>query len=77
MLILSRKQGEQIQVGEDVVLTVLEVAGSRVRLGLDAPEDRSIMRTELIEGPEAQTEPTEWRHASRLGQHSSRGKEEA
>ena len=60
MLILSRKRGEQIRVGDDVVLTVLDVKGNRVSLGFDAPKERSIMRSELTEEHEEQGQPTEW-----------------
>lgn len=60
MLVLSRRRGEQICVGDDVVLTVLDVRGNRVSLGFDAPKDRTIMRSELTEEHEEQAEPTEW-----------------
>ncbi len=58
MLVLSRKRGERIQVGDDVVLTVIDVKGNRVRLGFDAPRERRIMRTELTEERETRAEPT-------------------
>ena len=57
-MILSRRKGEQIRVGDDVVLTVLDIKGNRVRLGFDAPEDRSIIRGELTEVVESHTAPT-------------------
>jgi len=48
MLVLSRKVGEQICVPQfDIVLTVLEVNGRRVRLGIAAPENISVVRREL------------------------------
>lgn len=47
MLVLTRKQGEQIRVGEDICVTVLAIEGKRVRLGLTAPGDVSILRVEL------------------------------
>ena len=77
MLILSRKRGERIQVGEDVILAVLGISGNRVRLGLDAPADRSIMRAELIEDSETQAEPTESLNLSRTTKHFSESKKEA
>jgi carbon storage regulator len=49
MLVLSRKPGEKVHIGEDIVLTVLEVRGSRIRIGIDAPEDTTIARAELNE----------------------------
>jgi carbon storage regulator len=53
MLVLTRKQGEQIMVGDGIRLTVLAIEGKRVRLGLLAPRDVSILRTEL--GPPRKT----------------------
>lgn len=47
MLVLTRKIGERIRIGGDVVLTVLEVAGQRVRLGIEAPDAVPIVRAEL------------------------------
>jgi carbon storage regulator len=47
MLVLSRKIGEQIHIGDDIVLTVVEIKGGRVKLGLQAPLDCSIQRSEL------------------------------
>jgi carbon storage regulator len=52
MLVLSRKQGEKVQIGTDITLTVLEVKGNRVRLGIGAPPDVSILRAELGDGVE-------------------------
>lgn len=47
MLVLSRKPGETIQIGEEVTLTVLEVHGSRIRIGITAPDHITVMRGEL------------------------------
>ena len=47
MLVLSRKIGEKIVIGEGIVVTVLEVKGRQVRLGLEAPPEVSIWRGEL------------------------------
>jgi carbon storage regulator len=48
MLVLSRKSGESIRIGQDVEVTVLAVQGNKVRLGIAAPAGISIWRTELI-----------------------------
>ncbi len=48
MLVLTRKVGEQIKIGNDITVTVLEVLGSKVRIGIDAPEILSILRGELF-----------------------------
>lgn len=48
MLVLTRKVGEKILIGEDIVLTVLEVRGDSIKVGLDAPRDVKIQRAETI-----------------------------
>jgi carbon storage regulator len=47
MLVLSRKPGEALRVGDDVEITVVEVKGDMVRLGIDAPRNVSVWRKEL------------------------------
>jgi carbon storage regulator len=47
MLVLSRKDGEQILVGDDVIIKVLSIAGGRVRVGIEAPRNVPIRRSEL------------------------------
>ena len=49
MLVLSRKQGERIVIGRDIVITVLEAPGGRVRLGIEAPRGTSIHREEVFD----------------------------
>lgn len=49
MLILTRKSGESVRIGDDVVVTVLEVKGNQVRLGVTAPKGISIYRGEIFE----------------------------
>jgi carbon storage regulator len=48
MLVLSRKAGEKLVIGDNVTVEVLRVRGNRVTLGLSAPAEISIMRSELI-----------------------------
>lgn len=55
MLVLSRKVCEQIVLGDDIRITILEVWGGRVRLGLQAPPDVSIWRKELVPAVTAAT----------------------
>lgn len=50
MLVLGRKIGERILLGDDVVITVVKVAGNKVRLGIDAPDSVKILREEIAEG---------------------------
>jgi carbon storage regulator len=49
MLILARKSGEKIKIGNDIVLNVLEVEGGTVKLGIEAPKDIEILRMEVYE----------------------------
>lgn len=49
MLILTRKQGEKIKIGEDVVLSVVEISKGVVKLGIEAPKDIAILRQEVFE----------------------------
>jgi carbon storage regulator len=46
MLVLSRKPGEQIMLGDSVAVTVVAVRGNRVRLAIEAPQEVPIRRTE-------------------------------
>lgn len=48
MLVLSRKTEEKIHIGDDIVITVLEVKGNRVRLGIQVPTHCQIVRGELL-----------------------------
>ena len=47
MLILTRKVGEKLIIGEDIVVTVLGVNGGHVRIGVDAPKDIEVHREEI------------------------------
>ena len=49
MLILTRRVGETIMVGEDVTLTVLGVKGNQVRIGINAPKNVAVHREEIYE----------------------------
>lgn len=46
-MILSRRSGESIDIGADIEITVLEVSGEHVRLGISAPRSVSVVRREL------------------------------
>jgi carbon storage regulator len=48
MLVLSRRVGESVVIGDDVTITVLEVRGDVVRVGVDAPRSVKIHRAELL-----------------------------
>lgn len=47
MLILSRKKEEKIRIGENIAITIIEVRGKIVRIGIDAPKEMAIVRTEI------------------------------
>lgn len=58
MLVLSRKPGEKVVIGEGITVTVLEIVGRRVRIGVEAPDDVRVLRGELafwlpLDGAEA------------------------
>ena len=48
MLVLSRKVDEKVVIGPDIVVTVLEIRGNRVRLGIEAPREVPVHRAELV-----------------------------
>ena len=47
MLILSRRVGESIVIGQDIVIKVLDVQGQKVQLGVEAPKEVKVLRPEL------------------------------
>jgi len=47
MLVLTRKAGESVMIGDDVVITVLEARGDVIRLGINAPKDVRVHREEV------------------------------
>jgi carbon storage regulator len=47
MLTISRRQGERILIGDDIVVEIIEVSGGSVRVGITAPRERRIYREEL------------------------------
>lgn len=49
MLVLSRRLGESLVIGDDIVISVLEVKGDVVRIGVDAPRSVQVRRKELLE----------------------------
>lgn len=49
MLVLTRKIGEGIVIGDDVSITIVEMKGGNIRLGIDAPRDKKIYRREVYD----------------------------
>jgi carbon storage regulator len=56
MLVISRKSGETLMIGDSVSVTVLSVSGDKVAIGIDAPREITILRGELIETIESNRE---------------------
>ena len=54
MLVLSRKKDESIIINDHIRITVVEIRGDKVRLGIDAPKDVSVHRREVYEAIQAQ-----------------------
>jgi carbon storage regulator len=52
MLVLSRREFEEILIGDDIKITVLRCEHGHVRIGIDAPQSVNIVRAELLEGKE-------------------------
>jgi len=48
MLVLTRREGERIALGDDIVVTVVSIQGNKVRIGVSAPDDVAIRRGELL-----------------------------
>jgi len=67
MLILARKLNETILIGEDIKITVVEIQGDKVKLGIEAPREMPVLREELYKAV---------REENRQAVVSSRGVEE-
>lgn len=59
MLILTRRVGETLMVGDDVTVTVLGVKGNQVRIGVNAPKDVAVHREEIYERIRKENEGTD------------------
>ncbi|MCK5683841.1 carbon storage regulator CsrA [bacterium] len=49
MLVLTRKAGEKIKIGDNIILSILEIEGGGVKIGIDAPKDITILRMEILD----------------------------
>jgi carbon storage regulator len=59
MLILTRRVGETVMIGQDITVTVLGVKGNQVRLGIGAPKDVAVHREEVFERIKAEAHTVE------------------
>lgn len=57
MLVLSRRKGEAIQISDNIVITITEIKGGRVRLSVDAPRSVPVLRSEVLDRPRSRTIP--------------------
>jgi len=55
MLVLTRKVGERVLIGDQVAVTVVRIQGNAVRLGIDAPPEMAVVREELAQPAAAKT----------------------
>ncbi len=56
MLVLSRKRDQQVIIGDGIVITVVEIRGDKVRLGIEAPAEVPVHRLEVYEAIKATTQ---------------------
>lgn len=59
MLVLSRKQQQEVVIGDNIKITVVKIKGNTVRLGIEAPRDVKVIRGELPRLPETAAAPEE------------------
>lgn len=71
MLILSRKTNEKICIGENITLTIIEVRGDQVKIGVDAPKDVKVFRHEVFQAIQTENKAAAVANASALSALSS------
>lgn len=67
MLVLSRHRDESIIIGDDIVITIVDIRGDKVRLGIDAPQDIPVHRQEVYEAIQRENQK-----AAELGTNETR-----
>lgn len=60
MLILTRRNGESLKIGDHVTVTILTVRGNLVRIGIEAPKDVTVHRKEIYDRIQRGDGPREW-----------------
>ncbi|MBP6177778.1 MAG: carbon storage regulator CsrA [Anaerolineales bacterium] len=54
MLVISRKINESITIGDNIVVTILDIEGDRIKIGIDAPRELTILRQEVFQAVKSQ-----------------------
>jgi carbon storage regulator len=67
MLVLSRQRDESIIIGDNIVVTIVDIRGDKVRLGIDAPTEIPVHRREVFEAIQRENQ-----HAAKLDLHDAR-----
>ncbi len=67
MLVLSRHRDESIMIGDDVMITIVDIRGDKVRLGIDAPKEIPVHRQEIYDAIKRENQK-----ASRLGPNETK-----
>ena len=67
MLVLSRHRDESIMIGDDIVVTIVDIRGDKVRLGINAPQDVPVHRQEVYEAIQREN-----KKASQMGPSETR-----
>ncbi|MDR1095136.1 MAG: carbon storage regulator CsrA [Spirochaetaceae bacterium] len=66
MLILSRKTNEKIMIGDDIAITVIDIRGDQVRIGVDAPKQVKVYRQEVFDLVKAENQAAAATELARL-----------
>ncbi len=59
MLILTRRVGESLMIGDEIVVTILGVKGNQIRVGISAPKDVSVHREEIYQRIQQEKQPSD------------------
>ena len=74
MLVLSRHRDESIMIGDDVVVTIVDIRGDKVRLGIDAPSDIPVHRQEVYDAIQRENQKAAEAQKKNAGSSEGSGK---
>jgi len=72
MLVITRRSGERVVLGDDITITVLDISGSTVRLGIDAPTEVPVYRHEIWLAVKAENQAAAGAEVTRLPSRTPR-----